>query len=120
MNDHDDNIQSNIVSINRPSGSKGRRVLKKRPIRIKIPALLRENLQVIPESVNVPIEVESDSQSTTVTPVPVTPSAVTTVAQTFIQEERQPKALTVFSEDYDYDEEQPFGQDTSEAVSVTQ
>jgi len=42
------------------SEHKGRRVLKKRPIRIKIPAGLRQNLQVIPESLTQDVSIQDD------------------------------------------------------------
>ena len=92
--------------INRSNEVKGgRKVLKKRPVRIKIPAKLRQNLQVIPESLNLqPTEIPVSRTTLT----PFVHSTTTTVApetvnfepqQNGFQEARQPKALTVFSLD---------------------
>ena len=120
------------------SEHKGRRVLKKRPIRIKIPAGLRQNLQVIPESLTQDVSIQDDDiiiatptitaapalsfQEPEATPQlqvfnpnllnrPTTPSPRLETEQDFIQEPRQPKALTVFSADDDTPEEVIFGQE---------
>ena len=117
-------IQTNIIPQNRPTEQpKGRRVLKKRPIRIKIPAKLRQNLQVIPESLNfdpreeeeLPIE-PPQLTPTTISP-PIDPIQQEAEQEIVFQEVRQPKALTVFGLDYDDNDnanEANFGQDTFE------
>ena len=119
--EEENEIQTNVRP--RPAEHKGRRVLKKRPIRIKIPAGLRQNLQVIPESLT-QIPGEDDGVRATPPATPITIEPVAFPQQTVFnnnllnrpaapspslepvlhkaeQEPRQPKALTVFSADYD-------------------
>ena len=98
----DDHLQTNIINIlseERPQGPKGRKVLKKRPIRIKIPAKMSQNLQsiTIPESLHLPDvhELPSTLEITS------RPQRQHLDLESLQQEPRQPKALHVFTDSDD-------------------
>ena len=103
VHDQHGQLQTNIINIlseERPQGPKGRKVLKKRPIRIKIPAKMSENLQsiTIPESLHLP-NVHELPSNVEITSPPTPPPRQNLQADTEEQEARQPKALHVFSDD---------------------